>query len=897
MSAPGVAATAGATGFQYNRTNYKFDQTLRWKRFVAGRQFTLQQFGMFREDVTDLSDVAINKLKIYAPIMTLGCAYCLVVLVEGRSGLKSPGPPVFISGLYFQCIAIAFCFFVLGTWLAFHAALCAQIAAAQLRTRKVRLPVPSQRQLDAARKLMSSFEEQGVYDMFKLPFIMPNSGKEVAEASKVNKKGKKGYEVAGLPGAAAKLKSQIKEQCALPANGLRVPGFTSGNPSWINAEVEAGEAFPHAAASGYGNGGPTEPYEHFELVREAQKEWWCAEAYMRICCLFGFMHLLQAMGYWVVLHCVSELLMIWCANLSAAALTAAVWIIFRMDVLPESGGCYPIEAGGPFMAAVTMALMYTLDPRQPVLDISRGIAIFIVSLQIVWTFRLIAVSTPAGMNPDHTALEAGGHLFNHSGPCEKPAWLPNAFQHVTYMVSPPKTQQQLAKEKTDREGKAIENDEMITVNMVPWFYVRAALLVTVVGWGVQLGGLIVEATMGERTLVTIPGQAPWSRATAWFGFEHGPLSSKMYAHMTPAHGHFGYQPGWGPNGQQELWPSDLFGFHPEADAWWSELNGPQPQTGIAGAGDNTWAALRLNSTHLPPRSPPAEVQVGVAASLSVGSNVPYTSAGTASSNSGYGWSRRLRPVVEGEFRPVVPASVRWPSMLEPELIVCGSSPSSVLAFARNGLAALVSTDGAAASASFALDGLAEMGDVLAATWGKDGLLLTTSSGAIAACPRATAGASSSCTALEVPAFHSGTSAVAVFDMLEGQPLRAAIAIGGKISVVELVRDDSMWSSSWKQVSEVLAPAAAEGEREQPLDIVALAAGHNQLLATASDGSVLRWQLVDGRVVEDSLSRDTPAVISKTWRSACQMTDGKLVRLATSWRRDAARPVFQPELFL
>ena len=51
-----------------------------------------------------------------------------------------------------------------------HAAMRAQIAMVQLRTRKVRLPVPSQRQLDSARKILSTFEEQGFPETFRLPF-------------------------------------------------------------------------------------------------------------------------------------------------------------------------------------------------------------------------------------------------------------------------------------------------------------------------------------------------------------------------------------------------------------------------------------------------------------------------------------------------------------------------------------------------------------------------------------------------------------------------------------------------------------------------------------------------------------------------------------------------------
>merc|ERR1719264_972094 len=129
---------------------------------------------MFREDVTDLTQVAISKMKIYAPIMTMSIGYCVTVFVEGRSGLKFPGPPVFISGIYLQCLTIGMGFIALATWLLFHAAMRAQIACIQLRTRLVRVPVPTQRQLDGSRKLLSTWEEQGLYDMFRIPFVMPN---------------------------------------------------------------------------------------------------------------------------------------------------------------------------------------------------------------------------------------------------------------------------------------------------------------------------------------------------------------------------------------------------------------------------------------------------------------------------------------------------------------------------------------------------------------------------------------------------------------------------------------------------------------------------------------------------------------------------------------------------
>merc|ERR1719277_2938822 len=116
---------------------------------------------------------------------------------------------------------------------------------------------------------------------------------------------------------------------------------------------------------------------------------------------------------------------------------------------------------------------------------------------------------------------------------------------------------------------------------------------TALGWFVQLTGHAVECTMGERMIVSNPGQPPWTRVGQWYGWEHGAITSKHYAHVTPQRGHWAWQKGWGPQGQQELWASDVFGFAPEADAWWAEDTGPEPRIGAAGYGPNTWATGRV----------------------------------------------------------------------------------------------------------------------------------------------------------------------------------------------------------------------------------------------------------------------------------------------------------------
>ena len=50
-----------------------------------------------------------------------------------------------------------------------------------------------------------------------------------------------------------------------------------------------------------------------------------------------------------------------------------------------------------------------------------------------------------------------------------PAWLPAAFQHVSYLVAPPKTKAQLEQEQIDWDQNVIREDPMVNVDMTPWW--------------------------------------------------------------------------------------------------------------------------------------------------------------------------------------------------------------------------------------------------------------------------------------------------------------------------------------------------------------------------------------------------------------------------------------------
>ena len=84
-----------------------------------------------------------------------------------------------------------------------------------------------------------------------------------------------------------------------------------------------------------------------------RKDYWCAEAYARVTFLIGKMHLIQSFAYWLPIHNIGELGLVWGAVICASSLSAGVWIMFRMDVLPSHGGCFPIEIGGPIIEAIS----------------------------------------------------------------------------------------------------------------------------------------------------------------------------------------------------------------------------------------------------------------------------------------------------------------------------------------------------------------------------------------------------------------------------------------------------------------------------------------------------------------------------------------------------------------
>jgi len=891
--------------WNYNRSNYQFDIGQRMKRFTAGRAMAVKQASMFRDDVADLTMVPIKKMGIYTPMATVCCGYAVTVFIEGRSGLKFPAPPTFISGIYLQCLGIAFIFMGLSAWLVFHAGMRACVCAVQMRTRTVRLPIPTQRQLDHARKLASSYEETNFYDMFRVPYIMPNlastpdrsedddpdhAGNIGGEPSGKDKKGKKG-------GKSEKGKAPPGKDGKKSRKAMRMP-YRSGNPEWIEREYEHYEDNEKNSPSGFGNGPAIEPYEHFEILRKAQKDWWAAEVYGRICMLTGQIHLVQGFGYWLTIHLIAELGMYWSAQILAGSFSAAVFLMFHLDVLVDKGGFWPVEAAGPMLSAMTLLLQYAHTPTPFIINTSRVLAIFCIILNIIFTFRLMVIARPGKQIPGLS--REMGNQKNLSASCDHPAWLPTAYQHVQYMVAAPKPV------KDPNYKPAVEDDPMEGVDMMPWKATRGLYLATLVLWFVLLFGRVVECAMGERMLMTNPGFAPWSRIGQWDGWESGPITSKHYAHVTPMRGHFAWKYGQGPNGFVEIWPSDLYGFHPEADGWWADEKNPY-NNAPPGKAVHQIPSYPLEVIPVPPNW----VKAAEKGHGSGGVTTPDYGKYHDYHEKKKGAKRRLNFLQADVERPLVPAAIKWPSLLEPDFLACAPSTrgGQVAAFSATGHGALVSENAALGKAAgvsvpFTVEGLPNAGFTRGVTWSHEGLIVVSGHGTLHSCAQVDKSSIFKCQNLTGPALplpaHGAEGplpAVVVSNDADASRFAAVAFEGGEVQLLQQ-------GLGWEVVAQVQLPFNEQSIQTERPSVVALSAAEDHLIVAASDGATYLWQLHNG-VPASTPHREAPAAAGayaavgspRAWKGACIHASGQILRLASRWQKSggAGALAWHPEL--
>lgn len=445
-AAAGAAAAVGGgvakEVFDYNRENYMFDSEMRFQRFTAVRGFMNAQFAQYREDIRGMTELTAAKMDMNWTAGTLFMCVCAALSDAGRIGMHGAAPPGWLMALYSGHIFTCILYMATAMWLALHASMRAQCGALSLLTRKVRLPIPSMAQLDAARNFGSGFERQKLGDMFRVPFMShPQSAPELPEA---------GEETKPLKGGKA---WKAKD----PGSDFNSTGRATV-PSWVRDEQVVDKGLGEPATGEEDDEDrvtDTELPEHFKLYAQAQNEWWPYEIYARIMLLYGVMQFLFAVAYYSLGTAISELRGFWISWSLPGMFIAVQILILRLDTLQDvKGQTYlpHLEWAGhiaPYLAVAASTLEYRYTYNPVVVTISWCLVLACFFGHGLFTLRLLDIAWP--------------HFWQEQDPPENPghpwwpaSWrMPPRFAKSIWIVAPPK---QLEPGMTDmgNEAKALK---------------------------------------------------------------------------------------------------------------------------------------------------------------------------------------------------------------------------------------------------------------------------------------------------------------------------------------------------------------------------------------------------------------------------------------------------------
>lgn len=509
MQAAAASAAATATGlwaFKYNRTNYLWDSVLRFNRYVTGYQFAIAQAQQYRDDIRDFTELTVSKQETYT---ILGCVFMILnimLMLSGRLGVFGPAPPGWIMGIYWGNVTSALCFLLTMVWLSVHATGRAMSGGANMLTRHVRLPVPTPKQLDKARKTANTWEQQRVADTFRVPFIAPAP------------KAPEGVFVDLELGAAGTGKAE-----RLPAAPAR------RMPKWYQDELHE----LHGNPIGPSPGRHATPL-HFELYRGLQQEWWAHEAYVRIALLCFMTHWLTAVNLYTQCHCFTELRALWPAWAITPLFCTINWIILKIDIIPENRTRLqklPMEHIHPWMPIITN---FAMSWEYSAVRSGGGwIALIYVlswicyASQFFWIVKLYDLTEPTeqGEHPD----VAGRAWWPED-------WLmPPAFNGSLYLVAPPRVLDkavphclliEMKAARGEKGGKSpiMKQRRCMTPQLFPWMIFRGAMLTAIVMWLFIICARIFDECHGERGLLKQEGRevrfpspmqgfvTPWTRS-------------------------------------------------------------------------------------------------------------------------------------------------------------------------------------------------------------------------------------------------------------------------------------------------------------------------------------------------------------------------------------------------
>jgi hypothetical protein len=516
------------------------------------------------------------------------------------------------------------------------------------------------------------------------------------------------------------------------------------------------------------------------------------------------------------------------------------------------------------------------------------IAWILLLIHVAWAFRMYDLATPV-MHSERRDVATQPWW-----PAEW--WVPTAFQHVLYLVAPPKhvekgqtcLQQEMrcafnAADLTKYHSKGQARETL--PGLWPWKIFRGGLFAMLAVWIMIVFGRLVETFNGERKLLRQEGRV-----------------ERFPSHMQP------WMPPWTREAMRDEW-AHTGGSDRRMHGDWT-LTDNLPKLGT-----------KRRLTENMPKENKEELIKYVAQRLSTALNAVSETldheVATAEHEQRGDGELRSSTNTAPLLGPLRQAVIDWPAELS-ELPPNAAEFAEHLACSAGGVLATIASDAqtgatiqlkqatdsatspsaAVPPAQFSLRGLTGFGNIIGASWGAQGLLLATTSGNIAECGDQSLGVAGSawhCASVGamLPTGGSTHRLAAVARIPGTENLRAAVVFEGDDSLVlyELSRqDDTFEGRFWESIGEARLPPSSAG-----IASLSLSAAAHELLISTKDGMVIRWPL---HGVPDSTStsmfpiaapelvaapRVGPSTSDLEWRAACSLDGGSLAYLASSSR--------------
>lgn len=312
VAAAGMTPGAAAKVYEYNRDNFKNDREQRMKKEFHERKYRVIQGQLWREDVRDFISLTEQKMSLYLIINVLLLSFTVTMWVEGQ--LPETTPDWLVIGYQIASV-VAFSYLVLTIWLAMHAAVSAQSYQARILTQLVRLPLPTWKELEAARTAASEFEKVESRQQFRVPFVT-------------------GAQENFVPGHTAEASSSTAT--------VEVTGNTGGSDRQVDSSVstdpwgleQRGDA--NYELNNY-SGAEVAELRHIKLLRQAAVYWQTYDAFARVSMSVGINQLMLGMSYYILGYAMLEVKAPCAALGGVLAFMGSSEVVARVDLTLPTG--------------------------------------------------------------------------------------------------------------------------------------------------------------------------------------------------------------------------------------------------------------------------------------------------------------------------------------------------------------------------------------------------------------------------------------------------------------------------------------------------------------------------------------------------------------------------------